>query len=105
MKNGKYLNDDRKFTRRGKISYRDTILYPLIQEGRTNSREANEYMRLITGDMYAMISQQAIGEKRGFINPELYEDMYKDFVNELYENFEEDLKYKDSMHLHVIQVL
>lgn len=96
--NRKYLNNDRKFTRRGKISYRDTILYPLIQEGRTNSREANEYMRLITGDMYAMISQQAIGEKRGLINPELYEDMYKDYVDELYENFEEDLKYKDSIH-------
>lgn len=47
--NRKYLNDDRKFTRKGKISYRDTILYPLLQEGRTNSREANEYMRLITG--------------------------------------------------------
>ena len=96
--NRKYLNDDRKFTRKGKISYMDTILYPLLQEGRTNSREANEYMRLITGDIFAMISQQAIGEKRGFINPELYEDMYKDFVDDLYEKFEEDLTYKDSIH-------
>ena len=96
--NRKYLNDDRKFTRKGKISYRDTILYPLLQEGRTNSREANDYMRLITGDMFAMISQQAIGEKRGFINSELYEDMYKDFVDDLYVKFEEDLTYKDSIH-------
>lgn len=70
--NRKYLNDDRKFTRKGKISYRDTILYPLLQEGRTNSREANEYMRLITGDIFAMISQQAIGEKKGDLSIQNY---------------------------------
>ena len=89
--NRKYLNDDRKFTRNRKISFRDVILYPLLQEGCTNSREANKYMRLITGDLFAMISQQAIGEKRGFINPDLYEDMYKDFVDDLYEKFHEEL--------------
>ena len=52
-------------------------------------------MRLITGDMYAMISQQAIGEKRGFINPQVYEDMYKDYVDELYDKFLDELLIKD----------
>lgn len=97
--NRKYLNDDRKFTRTRKISFRDVMLYPLLQEGCTNSREANRYMRLITGDLFAMISQQAIGEKRGFINPDLYEDMYKDFVDELYDKFQEELLNKDYIHL------
>lgn len=96
--NRKYLNDDRKFTRNRKISFRDVILYPLLQEGCTNSREANKYMRLITGDLFAMISQQAIGEKRGFINPDLYEDMYKDFVDDLYEKFHEELINNDYIH-------
>lgn len=103
--NRKYLNDDRKFTRKGKISYRDTILYPLLQEGRTNSREANEYMRLITGDIFAMISQQAIGEKRGFINPELYEDMYKDLLMIYMKNLKMISHIKTVYILHVIQVL
>lgn len=97
--NRKYLNDDRKFTRTRKISFKDVMLYPLLQKGCTNSREANRYMRLITGDLFAMISQQAIGEKRGFINPDLYEDMYKDFVDDLYSKFHEELFNKDYIHL------
>ena len=97
--NRKYLNDDNKFIRERKLSLRDTILYPLLQEGHTNSREANEYMRLITGDIFAMISSQAIGDKRGFINPEVYKNMYKDFVDDLYNKFDEDLTYKDTIHL------
>ena len=95
----KYLNDDTKFIRERKLSLKDTILYPLLQEGHTNSREANEYMRLITGNMHAMISQQAIGEKRGFINPKVYEDMFKDYVDDLYKEFEKDLTRKDTIHL------
>ena len=52
-------------------------------------------MRLITGENFAMISQQAIGEKRGFINPQVYEDMFKDYVDELYDTFLDDLIIKD----------
>ena len=95
--NRKYLNNDKSFTRARKLSLKDVILYPLLQEGHTNSREANNYMKLITGDDFAMISQQAIGEKRGFINPEVYEDMYKDYVDELYNKFYQDLTLKDYM--------
>ena len=47
--NRKYLNNDKSFTRNRKLSLKDTILYPLLQEGHTNSREANDYIRLITG--------------------------------------------------------
>ena len=95
--NRKYLNNDKSFTRTRKLSLRDTILYPLLQEGHTNSREANNYMKLITGDDFAMISQQAIGEKRGFIDPEVYEDMYRDYVDDLYNQFYPDLTLKDYM--------
>ena len=97
--NRKYLNNDKSFTRNRKLSLRDTILYPLLQEGHTNSREANNYIKLITGDEFAMISQQAIGEKRGFIDPQLYEDMYKDYVDDLYDHFFDDLKIKDYLML------
>ena len=93
--NRKYLNNDKSFTRNRKLSLKDTILYPLLQEGHTNSREANDYIRLISGDEFAMISQQAIGEKRGFINPQVYEDMYKDYVDELYDKFLDELLIKD----------
>ena len=92
--NRKYLNDDKRFTRTGKLSLRDTIFYPLLQEGRANSHEANKYIMSITGDDFSMISQQAIGEKRGFILPQVYEDMYKDYVDEFYEKFLEELKIK-----------
>lgn len=91
----KYLNNDKSFTRNRKLSLRDTILYPLLQEGHTNSREANDYIRTITGDEFAMISQQAIGEKRGYIDPQVYEDMYKDYVDELYDSFFDELNIKD----------
>lgn len=95
--NRKYLNNDKSFTRTRKLSLRDTILYPLLQEGHTNSSEANNYMKLITGDDFAMISQQAIGEKRGFMSPEVYEDMYRDYVDDLYNQFYPDLTLKDYM--------
>lgn len=55
--NRKYLNNNKSFTRTRKLSLKDIILYPLLQEGHTNSREANNYMKLITGDEFAMISQ------------------------------------------------
>lgn len=92
--NRKYLNADNVFKRQRKLSLEDTIYYPLVQQGKTNSREANDYMRLITGNDYAMISQQAIGEKRGFIQPKAYMDMYVDFIDDLYSQFGDDLTYK-----------
>ena len=97
--NRSYLNNDRVFVRKGKLSLADTIKYPLIEGGHTNSREANKYIQLITGDDFALISQQAIGEKRGFINPQVYVDMYKDFVDEFIRLFGENQKYKDHIFL------
>ncbi len=97
--NRKYLNKDTAFTRKGKLSLEDTIYYPLLEEGHTNSSEANNYMQLITGDDFAMISQQAIGEKRGFIEPIVYEGMYKDYTDGLYKQFNKDFRYKDTLFL------
>ena len=97
--NRSYLNNDRVFVRKGKLSLADTIKYPLIEGGHTNSREANKYIQLITGDDFALISQQAIGEKRGFINPQVYVDMYKDFVDEFIRLFGDNQKYKDHIFL------
>ena len=64
--NRSYLNNDRVFVRKGKLSLADTIKYPLIESGRTNTRETNEYIQLITGDDFALISQQANGKKKRF---------------------------------------
>ena len=95
-----YLNNDKVFVRKGKLSLADTIKYPLIEGSRTNSREANEYNSIILREMiYALISQQAIGEKRGFINPQVYVEMYKDFVDEFIRKFSENQKYKDHIFL------
>ena len=72
----------------------------MIEWARTNSREANEYNSIILLEMiYALISQQAIGEKRGFINPQVYIEMYKDFVDEFIRKFSENQKYKDHIFL------
>ena len=95
--NRKYLNNKNAFTRIGKLSFDDTIKYPIVQCGHTNSKEANDYMKLITGDDYAMITGQAIGGKRGFIEPKLYEDMYKDYVDSFYDNYKEDVTYKNRL--------
>lgn len=91
----KYLNNDKSFIKTSKLSLKDIIIYSLLQEGHNNSREANNHMKLITGDDFAMISQQAIGEKRGFINLEVYVDIYKDYVDELYNKFYQNLTLKD----------
>ncbi|WP_296888238.1 hypothetical protein [uncultured Methanobrevibacter sp.] len=99
MKIESIMDDDRKFTRTRKISFKEIIFYPLLQKGCTNSSEANRYMRLIMGDLFAMISQQAIGEKRGFLNPDLYEDIYKDFIDHLYVKFHKELLNKEYIHL------
>lgn len=93
----KYLNNKNAFTRKGKLSLEDTIKYPIDQCGHTNSKEANDYIKLITGDDYEMITGQAIGEKRGFIEPKVYEDMYKDYVDNFYDNYKEDITYKNRL--------
>ena len=91
----KYLNSDRCFIKKKcKLSFEDTVYYPLLQEGHTNSREANDYIRMITGDIYAMLSQTAIGKKRAFIEPQLYIDMYLDYIDELYSQFNDELTWK-----------
>ena len=90
-----YLNSDRCFIKKKcKLSFEDTVYYPLLQEGHTNSREANDYIRMITGDIYAMLSQTAVGKKRAFIDPKLYIDMYRDYIDDLYSQFKDDLTWR-----------
>ena len=90
-----YLNSDRCFIKKKcKLSFEDTVYYPLLQEGHTNSREANDYIRMITGDIYAMLSQTAVGKKRAFIEPQLYIDMYRDYIDDLYSQFIDELTLK-----------
>ena len=93
----KYLNRDNVFVNKGKLTLEDTIKYPLVQNGHTNSREANEYIRLITGDDYAMITGQAIGAKRGYIESDVYKDMYKDYIDGFYKKYANDCIYKDRL--------
>ena len=49
----------------------------------------------VDSSVCSVLVQQAIGDKRKYIEPQVYEDMYMDYVDELYDEFFDDLKIKD----------
>lgn len=81
-----YLLDDTVFTRKGKISYRDAVMYPLVEKGCTSSLESLDFVINKTGDEDMTISRTAFGQKRRKIDSGIYEDMNEDLMNPIVES-------------------
>ena len=91
----KYVIGENHFVRRRKTTQEDIMKYPLMNHGRTNAIELLYFILEVSGDEEMTISKSAIGQQRTFIDPQAYIDMNEDFINGIYNDYEEKDKFKD----------
>ena len=87
----KYITKENAFTRTRKLSHRETMLYPLLQCGRSNEIEALHYMEKIKGDKKITITGKGLAKQRMKLDPLLYENMANDHIKRIYTNCDDDL--------------
>ena len=92
--NQKYVIGENHFVRRRKTTQESIMKYPLMNHGRTNAIESLYFISEVTGDEEMTISKSAIGQQRSFIDPQAYVDMNEDFINGIYNDYEEKDKFK-----------
>ena len=69
--------DERKFTRKRKLTLQDLILFILNNKGKTLTLELNEYMRK---NKLENITKQAYSKQRQYINPKIFKMLNNDYV-------------------------
>ena len=77
----KYVLSETAFTRKGKLSLKSIIKYPLCNRKKTTSIEVNRFLRNELNDRGVTITKQAISEKRQFIDPIVYIGMNDNFIS------------------------
>ena len=90
----KYINDKKKFTRKGKLTLKNIIHYILIQKGRSNAIEAYEFCMNFKNDICESVTASAIGQKRKYLDFKIFIDMNKFFINKIYGNKKDLVKFK-----------
>ena len=92
---GSYIIDNHiHFIRTRKITYDDCIKFIFWNKGRNNDTELTEFFKVFKGKKYETISHQAIGKQRIFIKPELFINIYKKFIDNIYEEHKHFSKIK-----------
>lgn len=91
----KYVMGENHFVRKRKTTQEDIMKYLLMNHSRTNAIESLYFISQVTGDEEMTISKSAIGQQRTFIDPQAYIDMNEDFINGIYNDYEEKDKFKD----------
>ena len=82
---GSYIIDKHKhFIRNSKMSYKDCVKFIFWNKGRNNDIELTEFFKVFKGKKYETISHQAIGKQRIYIKPELFINIYKKFIDQIY---------------------
>ena len=82
---GSYIIDKHKhFVRNRKMSYKDCVKFIFWNKGRNNDIELTEFFKVFKGKKYETISHQAIGKQRIYIKPELFINIYKKFIDQIY---------------------
>ncbi len=87
-----YKYDQRKFTRNRKMNFKDYIWYLIFQKGRTSSMELDEYLKSKNNTYKISISKQAFSKQRLNLKPEIFIDLYKDYLKDFYTNSKEEVK-------------
>lgn len=87
-----YKYDQRKFTRNRKMNFKDYIWYLIFQKGRTSSMELDEYLKSKNNTYKISISKQAFSKQRLNLKPEIFIDLYKDYLEDFYTNAKEEVK-------------
>jgi len=90
----KYVLSETAFTRKGKLSLKAMIKYPLCNRKKTTSIEVNRFLRNELNDRGVTITKQAISEKRQFIDPIVYIDMNDSFISKIYAHQDEMASFK-----------
>ena len=88
----KYKNSIKSFTRERKMGFKDFIWYLTFQKGRTTSMELDEYLKNKNGTYEISISKQAFSKQRFNLKPQIFIDIYKDYLTDFYENYPEEIK-------------
>ena len=80
----KYIDGDNRFTRVRKMSFKEYVIYVIVQRGNTNFTEALRYYRGFLKNDFKSITKQAIGKQRKYIKSDLYKNLSEDFIDKLY---------------------
>jgi len=78
-------NNDKKFTRKRKMTMKDMILFILNNKGKTLTLELNEYMKKNNKEE---ITKQAFSKQRQNLNPEIFKVLNEEYVKLIYEERE-----------------
>ena len=62
---------------------------------RTNAIESLYFIFEVSSDEQMTILKSMIGQQKTFIDPQAYVDMNEDFINGIYNDYEEKDKFKD----------
>lgn len=80
----KYITEKNRFIRERKMNQMELIGYILTQRGCTGYIEAVRFFTRMMKNDFDTISSQAIGKQRMYIDPQVFIDMNKDFIDYLY---------------------
>ncbi|MBR3003070.1 MAG: IS4 family transposase [Clostridia bacterium] len=87
-----YKSNINTFVRKRKMDFTDYIWYLTMQKGRTTSMELDEYLKNKNGTYEISISKQAFSKQRQNLNPQIFIDIYKDYLLDFYSNYPEEVK-------------
>ena len=90
--NGKYKNNNKVFVRERKMRFTDNVWYLIMQKGRTTSMELDEYLKNKNGTYKISISKHAFSKQRQYLKPQIFIDIYKDYLEDFYHNYPEENK-------------
>lgn len=86
-----YKSNDNVFVRRRKMEFTDYVWYLIMQKGRTTSMELDEYLKNKNGTYEISISKQAFSRQRQNIKPQIFIDIYKDYLIDFYNNYPKEV--------------
>lgn len=87
-----YKNKNTVFIRKRKMEFNDFVWYLIMQKGRTTSMELDEYLKNKNGTYEISISKQAFSKQRKNLKPQIFIDIYKDYLEDFYHNYPEEVK-------------
>lgn len=86
-----YKSKNNVFVRKRKMEFTDFVWYLIMQKGRTTSMELDEYLKNKNGTYEISISKQAFSRQRQNINPQIFIDIYKDYLIDFYNNYPKEI--------------
>ena len=87
-----YKINKNSFIRNRKMNFEDFIWYLTLQKGRTTSMELDEYLKCKNNTYKISISKQAFSKQRSNLKPEIFKDLYKDYLKDFYINSPKEVK-------------